>query len=129
MPIRSYKKGDYIQLTPHFNSKEFKCKCYRPDCLVTFISEELVSALEQIRLNVGALRITSGFRCDRHNEAIGGRTGSRHLLGEAVDLQSPTRTPKEIADAAEPLFQSGGLGRAVTFTHVDRRGWKSRWYY
>lgn len=42
--------------------------------------------LEPLRRRFGIIRITSGYRCPRLNEAVGGVSRSQHLLGEAADL-------------------------------------------
>jgi zinc D-Ala-D-Ala carboxypeptidase len=45
--------------------------------------------LEPLRKRFGAVRITSGYRSRRLNEAVGGAIGSQHLLGEAADIYVP----------------------------------------
>lgn len=51
------------------------------------VSMELVEALELIRREYGSpIHITSGVRCAKHNEAIGGSRLSRHVVGDAVDV-------------------------------------------
>ncbi|MBQ6653149.1 MAG: peptidase M15 [Prevotella sp.] len=42
--------------------------------------------LEPLRRRFGVIRVTSGYRCPRLNEAVGGVRGSQHLLGEAADI-------------------------------------------
>ena len=47
----------------------------------------LVLALEDVRSCYGRpVRITSGWRCQTHNRAVGGHPQSRHLVGCAADL-------------------------------------------
>lgn len=48
--------------------------------------------LQPIRDRYGAIKITSGFRCEEVNLKVGGTSSSQHRLGEAVDffpLQHP----------------------------------------
>ena len=53
--------------------------------------------LEPIRARFGPLRITSGFRSARVNEAIGGAKNSAHRSGLAADFQAMSgATPAEI---------------------------------
>ena len=57
-------------------------------------SEEVVNRLQQLckhvleplRQRFGVIRITSGYRCDTLNRAVGGVKNSQHRLGEAADI-------------------------------------------
>jgi zinc D-Ala-D-Ala carboxypeptidase len=42
--------------------------------------------LEPLRQKVGAIVVTSGYRCPRVNKAVGGVVTSQHLLGQAADI-------------------------------------------
>ena len=47
--------------------------------------------LEPLRQHYGApIRITSGYRCEALNMAVGGVGNSQHMVGEAVDLSIPS---------------------------------------
>jgi len=71
------------KLTENFNLKEFECPC----CNRVMIHPRLVRILQLVREHLGRpVKINSGFRCDRHNNYIGGSEFSRHLIGEAVDV-------------------------------------------
>lgn len=41
---------------------------------------------EPVRAILGALHVTSGYRCPRLNSAVGGQPASHHLLGLAADV-------------------------------------------
>lgn len=45
-----------------------------------------VNVLEPLRERFGVIRISSGFRTERLNEAVGGVRGSQHTRGEAADI-------------------------------------------
>lgn len=45
-----------------------------------------LNVLEPLRKRFGAIRITSGYRCQRLNALVGGKPKSQHLYGEAADL-------------------------------------------
>ena len=45
------------------------------------------NVLEPVRRRFGVTRITSGFRSQALNAAVGGAPDSQHLRGEAADLQ------------------------------------------
>ena len=50
--------------------------------------QELSLFLDELRKDWGsAIRVTSGFRCERLNKAVGGSPTSAHLIGYAADIQ------------------------------------------
>ena len=46
MAVRSYNFDDNTQLSPHFNVKEFRCKCSQNHEIL--VAEELVGKLEKL---------------------------------------------------------------------------------
>ena len=46
--------------------------------------------LEPLRERFGAIIISSGFRCQRLNTAVGGARNSQHKTGEACDIHLPS---------------------------------------
>lgn len=66
---------------------------YRLDYLVT-------NLLDLIRERFAvAMIITSGYRCERINELVGGENNSQHRKGEAVDFYFEGFSKKDMADA------------------------------
>lgn len=112
------------QLSTHFKSEEFACKC----CGLSDVSEELVDLLEDIRAATGPIYVTSGYRCPKHNTECGGKPRSQHMLGNAADIHSKTLSPKELAAIIDRKFKPPGMGVYATFVHVDvRPGPHARW--
>lgn len=70
--IKKYEFGDTTQLSPHFNAKEFRCKCGKEH--ETLISTDLIEKLEKLyeALNCSKIIITSGYRCTAHDKNVGG---------------------------------------------------------
>jgi uncharacterized protein YcbK (DUF882 family) len=123
MRIKEFNRGEDIQLSDNFNSKEFECKC--GVCQVQLVDLDHVEKLQQLRDSLGSsIRITSGYRCPAHNQQVGGVPDSQHLKGTATDIQSDAVEPSELANKCEHF---DGLGRYKTFVHVDSRGYKARW--
>ena len=115
-----------MKLSEHFDSSEFKCHCC--GSLGPGISKVLIEKLETLRTQLGLpIFVASGYRCPAHNKAVGGVSNSQHLLGKAADITVKAMKPGDVANAAERLFDPGGLGRYAGFTHVDVRAAKSRW--
>lgn len=51
--------------------------------------EELIQLLDKIREKWGSpIIVTSGFRCNKLNNAVGGSKTSQHLQGQAADIIS-----------------------------------------
>ena len=125
MAIQQYKKGENLQLTEHFNIREFQCKGIDCGCETTLHDPELSSYLQQIRSHFGKpLRISSGYRCDKHNQAIGGAAGSRHTKGQAADVTMDGVDASELAKYAQQIGVKGiGLygPEEGNFIHIDTR--------
>lgn len=120
-----------MNLSQHFNSDEFKCKC---GCGTSDVNSALIDLLELIRHKSGdnPITILSGHRCKKHNKAVGGAVNSQHLLGNAADIQIKGMTPKQVHllidnISNEKLAHVGGLGLYKTFVHIDVRSGTARW--
>lgn len=80
-------KNENVRLCAGLTSREFQCRCFTQSCRSTMVSKLLLAAYETFRLRVNiALSIRSGFRCTLHNDVEGGKSMSRHLSGEAIDI-------------------------------------------
>ena len=93
------------------------------------IQEEAGRKLEMLRENLGfPLKISSGFRCEKHNRALGGARESRHLLGLAFDVGTSRMTAKEkflLLQEGTKIFQ--GVGIYDKHVHLDIREEKALW--
>lgn len=127
MAVKTYTKGQKIQLSKNFTSLEFDCQgngC----CSSTKVDSKLVDYLQQIRNHFGeAVSINSGYRCPKHNANIGGAPKSNHMNGEAADIRVKGKTPIEIARVAEKLGILG-IGVYSWGIHIDTRTTKYFWY-
>lgn len=106
----------------HFSFAEFACKCggRYATCRRIRLHRGLASSLEKLRTaSGGAIEVVSGYRCPRHNDAVGGASSSQHLYGAACDISPVLRTAKVAglrAFAGIGYKRSNGL-----VSHVDRR--------
>lgn len=130
--IKTYTKGTTKRLSENFLASEFLCKgsgC----CSSGKIDDQLVEILQKIRDHFGKpVNINSGYRCPKHNEKVGGSTGSYHTYGQAADIAVSGIAPAEVAKYAESIGVLG-IGLYETdadgyFVHVDTRTKKSFWY-
>ena len=124
-----------MQLTPHFRLEEFACKDGTPvpEPMIPK-TRKVAEALEVIREACGGVPLTviSGYRSPAYNTKINGAAKSRHMKGDAADIRVKGMAPHDVADVVERLqlegkIPMGGCGRYDSFTHVDVRGYRSRW--
>lgn len=104
----------------HFTLKEFACHC---GCGACDMSQEFLARLDATRDRAGVpFVVTSGYRCMRHNKAVGGATDSGHTRGMAADIACVSdRDRFKIVDAALAC----GLTRIGTndeFVHLAMAG-------
>ena len=55
--------------------------------IVDALQELVTNVLQPVREKFGPVTITSGYRCDELNRAIGGSTTSDHSYGRAADFE------------------------------------------
>ncbi len=104
---------------------KFKCKC----CGINKIDYHVIELCKLIEYTVGfPLNVNSGYRCRKHNTAIGGAKNSQHLKGFAADLSGKDLSKlKEVCKNLWDHKEIGGYGIYRTFVHVDmgkHRTWK-----
>ena len=109
----------------YFTMKEFQCKdgCEMPASARENIEALVQAVLDPAREQLGKpIYVNSGYRCPRHNAAVGGVPNSQHMRGEAADIRLA-----EIADNAEivsAIKENGRWDQMIvypTFVHVS---WK-----
>ena len=77
---------DVWDTVKYFTPGEFYCKC---GCgCDTQVDPRLLRLADQVREHFDApCIVSSGIRCEKHNKAVGGVAGSRHLTGKAMDFR------------------------------------------
>ncbi len=107
----------------HFKPREFTCKCDGLCDHPVVISLDLVAKLDKIRDEIGRpISISSGTRCQRHNNKVGGKPLSAHMpkndISHGVDVKcSDSSLRFALLAAALPLFKRIGISR--NFMHLD----------
>lgn len=86
-----YDYNSNIQITQHFNSKEFRCKCSNPHEFTVIEQlpeklEALYTKLSKSKFGCSRIIITSGYRCSNHDKAVGGTGSGKHTEGYAADI-------------------------------------------
>lgn len=135
----------------YFKGKEFTPYWFRStngvqnSCPPAFLWPNIVPTLivlDAMRHQIGApVSLTSTYRNEAYNHAVGGGRTSQHLYFRAVDFQCSLGTPANwsailksfrgkkfyiLGKATEFVFK-GGIGVYKTFVHVDTRGSDANW--
>lgn len=120
-----------IALSKHFKLSELSgtthkefLKENRQEALDNFqLIEDLAFFAEQVRaiLNVPMI-ITSGFRCDKLNEAVGGAKHSQHLFFRAIDFK-----PKGMS--VDEAFSRIKMSNLVYKQLIKERSGDSEWVH
>ncbi|MBW1996376.1 MAG: peptidase M15 [Deltaproteobacteria bacterium] len=100
----------------HFILVEFACPC----CGKVEMDEGFLRKLDLARdYSIVPFFITSGYRCERHNDRVGGKKNSAHLRGYAADIKvANSRARYYILEALMRVgFKRIGIGS--NFIHVD----------
>lgn len=76
---------------------------------------QLAEMLERIRTVLGVpVIVTSGYRCQKLNMAVGGVTSSDHTTGQAADIVAPRYgAPEDVARMLAPLVSTIGIGQLI----------------
>lgn len=110
-----YAPGD--NLSPHITAREVACECaecfrkHEQRLVRGKINTDLILAAEDLRGawnlrwpdNEQRIVITSGFRCEEQNQAIGGARNSSHTTGQALDVRCGS--PERLWSALDVLFR------------------------
>jgi hypothetical protein len=82
--------------------------------LMALVENVLEPAREKLG---GPIIVNSGYRCERHNKAVGGVANSQHLRGEAADIRCADN--KRLAKIIEENGRFDQLIIYPTFIHVS----------
>jgi len=128
MSVNHYDYNDNTQLSPHFNAREFRCQCGQSH--ETLIASELVDKLETLytALNCSKIIVTSGYRCQEHDKAVGGTSSGQHTKGTAADVccygqDGQPISSKTVCCKAQDLGFGGiaNITSSYQYTHLDVR--------
>ena len=98
-----------------------------------YMDDDFLTMLDNARELAGIpFKINSGYRTIEHNDKVGGKQNSSHIVGKAVDIS--IRNSRERWIILDALMQVGfnRFGLANTFIHVDSDQEKSQnviWTY
>jgi uncharacterized protein YcbK (DUF882 family) len=115
------------RLTSNFYRDEFACQGENCCNNSAPISLKLVTLLQKLRnLSKKPLIVTSGFRCNKHNKAIGGAENSYHTKGMAVDVKTPLPA-HDFLLLIKKIPEIKGVGIYSSWFHLDIRDKEYCW--
>jgi len=111
----------------NYQAYGFDCGCGCGSSGADLIHEKLLELLDTARYNYGKpLSLSCAFRCDVHNQRVGGVVGSEHTKGLAADVVCPDDLSVEdfacfLERCMDALGIQGGVGRYPDngFVHID----------
>lgn len=134
MTKNEYEYNSNEQISEHFNISEFRCKCGKAHN--TKLEPKLVKKLEELysKLNCSKIIVTSGYRCQNHDKAVGGSGYGQHVLGTASDIICYDTigniiSTKIVSCVAQDLgfMGIGNIDSSYQAIHVDVRT-SNKWY-
>ena len=115
-----------LKVARHFKLAEFACPC----CNLVMLHPELLAKLVELRKVLErAVYISSGYRCPRYNQKIGGVVNSYHCIGLASDITVEDINLISLLELCENIdFNGIGFYEKKDFLHLDVRPTKrARW--
>lgn len=104
-----------------FSEREFACKCcgQLPPSMRANIVALVDNVLDPAREEFGGpVTVNSGYRCPKHNLAVGGVVNSQHMKGEAADLCCADN--KRLAEIIE---KNGKYDQMIKYLRPDGSIW------
>lgn len=123
-----------LLMLKHIDMRLFPCRCCGKATITAQFAALLRSLDASLEVKGWCVQVNSGYRCEAHNARVGGVPRSRHMTGEAADLDPMFPrdvTPRMLLEfinehLGERGDYQGGLGIYPTFVHLDI-GSRSRW--
>lgn len=128
------------RISNNFFNYELAChRCWQEGKENIVVDNKFLILLQEFRNYVNKpFIVTSGYRCEKHNNLVGGSPTSKHLLGKAVDFFCPYLILKELWQFVERFDKFNGLGsypsegyfdmkNKIYFIHIDNDERYARW--
>ena len=120
----------------HFNFEEFDCPTLEGSGLPTTdggkMCIDFLHKLDEARELAGVpFKITSGYRSPQHNLDVGGRIGSSHIKGLAVDIAcvNSHQRQKILTALIQVGFKRIGIGKSFIHSDLDPDKPNAIWLY
>ena len=110
-------------ITPNFSRSEMACRCGSGH---DEMDQEFMRMLQALRDEIGPMPVTSGFRCDAHNNEVSTVKNGPHTLAKAADILISGERAMQLFEKARQIGFSGvGLNQKGFTISIDsfRRMW------
>ena len=101
--INISKHVSYKEATNSQTAKRLGINNTPSEAIIETMKLTAEKVFEPLRAKVGAIRITSFYRCPDLNRAIGGSKSSQHCKGEAIDMSGIKVTNAKLFEEALKL--------------------------
>ena len=114
----------------YFRINEFVCRCgcEMPPEVQANIEALVSNVLDPVREAYGKpIYVNSGYRCEKHNKAVGGVPRSQHMVGQAADISlrlTAYGLQDELMKLVRIIVLQGRFDQLIiypTFLHVSYR--------
>ena len=120
-------------MSEHFSEAELRCKGIDCGCGKADMDPAFMRLLERVRVAYGrGMILSSAFRCDDYNFAVGGAKKSAHREGRAVDVVVSAAAAYDLVNVAMYCGMTGiGVSQKGEnrFIHLDDMPRKAVWSY
>ena len=100
----------------YYSIKELRCKCCGalPSPVMENMEALVKNVLDPVREAYNhPVYVTSGYRCPKHNAAVGGVKNSQHMAGEAADIHAGS--PDENLKLAKLIVELGNYDQLILY--------------
>jgi len=134
--IKKSIKVKVNNMLKYFNFEEFDCPTLEGSGLPNSdggkMCIDFLQKLDEAREIAGIpFKITSGYRSPQHNLDVGGRVGSSHIKGLAVDISCTNSVDRQkiLTALIKVGFTRIGVGKSFIHTDLDHDKPNALWLY
>ena len=113
-------------ITPNFSKAEMSC---RSGCGLIHMDQQFMRMLQQMRNELGPLPVTSGVRCEKHNDHTGGYPKSAHLQSKGADIRIFGPRALKLVEESRRIGISQKGDKSSRFIHLDILPRTAIWSY
>jgi GH25 family lysozyme M1 (1,4-beta-N-acetylmuramidase) len=107
-----------VKVAPNFTLGEFAAP-HKGQFQV--LQPHAVAKIQQVREQIGALQVNSGYRSPTYNAQVGGATKSRHMYGDAFDVVPQSVSQQTLYNTCNQLGAGYTAKYASGHVHCDWR--------